>query len=65
VLINSKSEAATAAEKAYQAFQDGHCDFGRDSCGDVFCAPIVTASCAQQSMTSGNTFVCTAGVVLN
>jgi len=65
VLINAKSEYVATATKAYQAFKDANCDFGRGSCSEAICAPAVTASCAQPSMTSGNTFVCTAGVVLN
>jgi hypothetical protein len=60
VLINAQSEAAAAAKKAYQDYQDNKCDLGGPVCG-IACVPAATASCAQQAMGSGNTFVCTAG----
>ncbi|HEY3256166.1 MAG TPA: hypothetical protein VGJ91_19540 [Polyangiaceae bacterium] len=63
VLINTKSEAAAAAKKAYQALQDNHCDYGGATC-NIACLPVTSASCAQQSMGSGNTFLCTAGGVV-
>jgi hypothetical protein len=65
VLINAKSEYAVAAKKAYQADQNNKCDLGGPVC-DAFCAPPTAASCAQQSMGSGNSFVCTAaGIIQN
>jgi hypothetical protein len=65
VLINAKSEYAVAAKKAYQAYQNNKCDLGGPVC-DAFCAPPTAASCAQQSMGSGNSFVCTAaGIIQN
>ncbi|HET7541014.1 MAG TPA: hypothetical protein VFK05_14120 [Polyangiaceae bacterium] len=58
VLINSKSEAGMAAQKAYQAYQDANCDRGGPVC-DIFCPPATEASCEQPSGT-GNSFVCSA-----
>jgi len=63
VLINAKSEAATAAKKAYQAYQDAKCDHGGAVCNAI-CAPPLSASCEQQAMTSGNTFMCASGVAI-
>ncbi|HYP75649.1 MAG TPA: hypothetical protein VER12_06840 [Polyangiaceae bacterium] len=56
VLINAKSESATAVKKTYQAYQDAKCDFNGPVC-DIFCEPPTAASCAQQTVGSG--FVCT------
>ena len=64
ILINTKSEYSVAAKKAYQAYQDNKCDLSGPVC-DVFCAPAVSASCAQQSTGPGSAFVCTAGAVVN
>ncbi|MEI9940956.1 MAG: hypothetical protein WDO69_27375 [Pseudomonadota bacterium] len=58
VLVNAKSESTATAQTAYQAYQDGDCDVGGAVC-NVFCAPPMGASCAQQAMAPGNTFVCT------
>jgi hypothetical protein len=58
-LINAKSDYATAVRKAYQAYQDAKCDSGGVIC-DIYCAPATSASCAQQTMTSGNAYVCMA-----
>jgi len=63
VLINAKSEAGAAARKAYQAYQSAKCETSGPLC-DAFCAPPVAASCAQQSMTSGNGFVCTGATAI-
>jgi len=63
VLINTRSEYATAAKKAYQAYQDGKCDSSGPVC-DILCAPAATASCTQQSTGTGSSFVCSAGAVI-
>ena len=63
MLVNAKSEATATAKKAYQALQDNHCDYGANC--DIACLPVAGASCAQPpSMTSGNNFVCSAGIAL-
>ncbi len=62
VLVNAKSEYTATAKKAYQAYQDAKC--GESVLCDVFCTPAVSASCAQQGMAPGNTFVCTAGIAI-
>ena len=58
VLINAKSEAAVAAKKAYQAYQDGKCDLNGPVC-DIYCEPPVAASCAQATLSGA--FVCSPG----
>jgi hypothetical protein len=63
VPINAKSEAGAAAKKAYQAYQSANCQTSGPLC-DAFCAPPVAVSCAQQPMTSGNGFVCTAATAI-
>lgn len=54
VLINAKSEAGTAAKKAYQAYQDAKCQSSGATC-DIFCAPPVSASCTPQAVCGGLT----------
>ncbi|HYQ41639.1 MAG TPA: hypothetical protein VER11_06720 [Polyangiaceae bacterium] len=61
VLINTKSEAADAANKAYQAYQKAGCAHTGPIC-DVFCAPAMSASCEPSS--TANNYVCTAGGLL-
>jgi hypothetical protein len=64
VLINAKSEYAATAKKAYQAYQDGKCDFGGAIC-DIACPSATSASCAQQAMASGNyAYVCAAQIAI-
>ena len=57
VLVNSKSEATTLAKQKYQAFQDAKCNSG-PIC-NIACLAYTSAACSQQTMGSGNVFVCT------
>lgn len=59
ILINTKSDAADAAKKAYQGYQDAKCEHG--AICDAFCAPFASASC-EESASGG--YVCTAGGLL-
>jgi hypothetical protein len=63
VLVNAQSDAAATAKKLYRAYQDGKCDGGGIIC-DIYCAPAMSASCAQQSSGSGSRYVCTAGIAV-
>lgn len=65
VLVNAKSEATTTAKQKYQAFQDAKCPVG-PIC-NIACLAYTSAMCSQQTMGSGNVFVCTGsqGVITN
>jgi hypothetical protein len=57
VLVNSKSEATTLAKQKYQAYQDAKCNVG-PIC-NIACLAYTSAACSQQTMGSGNVFLCT------
>lgn len=63
VLVNAKSEYTATAKKVYRTYQESNCDDGGLAC-DIFCAPATSASCAQQSMGPGSSYLCTAGIPL-
>ena len=60
VFLNAKSEYADTAKKAYQAYQDARCDYGGATC-NVYCAPVSSVGCEQQSTSSGSSFLCAEG----
>ncbi|MEO8900844.1 MAG: hypothetical protein ABI488_04290 [Polyangiaceae bacterium] len=61
VFVNAKSQYTTLAKKQQQAMTDAGCHYAVCT---IACLLSTSASCAQQSMASGNTFMCTGTAVL-
>ncbi|MEO7037276.1 MAG: hypothetical protein ABI548_25200, partial [Polyangiaceae bacterium] len=61
VLVNAQSEYTTLAKKQQQAMTAAGCHYA--ACG-IACLLNPSATCAQQTMTSGNTYLCSGAAAL-